>query len=380
MVKTILGAALAAPLLLVALPLLFRAAPGSPAPASPPAEGHPLYTIPLPEDLPPREILLHNPYQGIDWAGATRHTANLHTHTRFSDGLYSPRRMIREYRERGYTILAITDHNHVTWPWPDLGHGAEQKPEHHGFRAMTAIMGNEISDVHHLGSYFTNYNIAGRRYRPILGRLGQRRADITIQEVLHQIGQRRGAAVLFHPGRYSLPLEWYYDLFLDYPHLLGLEVINRNNRYPRDVYLWDALLSALMPERPLWGFASDDSHRLGHIGYAFSVFPLEEATPRRVRAAMEGGAFYFSHAGRGRKAPVITEIIHDPREGVITIVPDEEHLSLRWISLGREIHRGETLRYRETPGIGRYVRAELRRPGGEGVTFTNPFAVLPATP
>ncbi|SIQ13290.1 PHP-associated [Alkalispirochaeta americana] len=369
MMKTILAGALFIPVLFVAFPFFFRAASG-PAPTGSPAEGHPLYTVPLPEDLPPRDILLHNPYQEIDWSRATPHKANLHTHTRYSDGLYSPRRMIQEYQQRGYTILAITDHNHVTWPWPDPDHTSQEN-----YPEMIRIMGNEISDVHHLGSYFTNYNIAGRRYRPIVGRLGQRRAEITIQDVLKQIGQRQGAAVLFHPGRYSHSLEWYYDLFLEYPHLLGLEIINRNNRYPQDRYLWDSLLSALMPERPLWGFASDDAHRLGHIGYAFSVFPLEEATPRTVRSAMERGAFYTSHTTTATSAPDITHIIHDPREGTVTIRSSEEDLSLRWISLGREVHRGETLPYRDIPGIDRYVRAELHRKRSDGITFTNPFPV-----
>jgi hypothetical protein len=42
---------------------------------------------------------------------------------------------------------------------------------------------------------------------------------------------------------------------------------------------------------------------------------------------------------------------------------------------GRVVHTGLTLNYRKTPGIGRYVRAELVLSEGEHThrTFTNPF-------
>lgn len=37
--------------------------------------------------------------------------ANLHTHTNVSDGNFSPERMKEEYKARGYSIIAFTDHN-----------------------------------------------------------------------------------------------------------------------------------------------------------------------------------------------------------------------------------------------------------------------------
>lgn len=39
--------------------------------------------------------------------------ANLHTHSNFSDGHHSPEELKEEYKKRGYSILAITDHEHV---------------------------------------------------------------------------------------------------------------------------------------------------------------------------------------------------------------------------------------------------------------------------
>lgn len=39
--------------------------------------------------------------------------ANLHTHSTFSDGKLTPEELKAEYKKRGYSILAITDHEHV---------------------------------------------------------------------------------------------------------------------------------------------------------------------------------------------------------------------------------------------------------------------------
>ncbi len=39
--------------------------------------------------------------------------ANLHCHTTFSDGKWSPEKAKDEYKKRGYSILAVTDHEHL---------------------------------------------------------------------------------------------------------------------------------------------------------------------------------------------------------------------------------------------------------------------------
>ena len=42
--------------------------------------------------------------------GAPQYKANLHSHTVLSDGSLTPEQMVKAYREHGYSILAITDH------------------------------------------------------------------------------------------------------------------------------------------------------------------------------------------------------------------------------------------------------------------------------
>ena len=42
--------------------------------------------------------------------GAKQYRANLHSHTNLSDGALTPEQMVQAYQEKGYSILAITDH------------------------------------------------------------------------------------------------------------------------------------------------------------------------------------------------------------------------------------------------------------------------------
>ena len=39
--------------------------------------------------------------------------ANLHCHTIYSDGKHTPEEVKEEYKKRGYSIVAFTDHEHI---------------------------------------------------------------------------------------------------------------------------------------------------------------------------------------------------------------------------------------------------------------------------
>ena len=56
--------------------------------------------------------------------GARQYKANLHCHSNLSDGRLTPEELVRAYREQGYSILAITDHeasyDHTAASQPDF--------------------------------------------------------------------------------------------------------------------------------------------------------------------------------------------------------------------------------------------------------------------
>ena len=49
--------------------------------------------------------------------------ANLHSHSTISDGSWTPEQMKEEYKKRGYSIVAYTDHNMIIDPHKDLSDG-----------------------------------------------------------------------------------------------------------------------------------------------------------------------------------------------------------------------------------------------------------------
>lgn len=331
----------------------------------------------LPVHVIAREwITVVDPYADVDWATFGQHKSNLHTHTTQSDGSLTPAEAIDEYHQRGYSILALTDHNRCTWPWQNWG----RDPNALG---MVAIAGNEASNHHHMNSFFIQYETTSN----------------DLERTLGEVGAAGGLAMLNHPGRYSYTVQNYVGWFTTYGHLIGLEVINQGGRYNgnwspvwpgNDIYLWDQILSILMPDRPVWGLACDDMHTLSHLGRDWNTFLLADLTEAQVRDAMQRGQFYFSsvatHPTAARdvtQTPVIDAMVRDEAGGTITLsatsggqpLPASDYC---WISMGMPIHVGPTLDYLNTPGVGTYVRAELIGQGG--TSLTNPFGIVIEVP
>jgi len=305
---------------------------------------------------------IQNPYDGIDWQKCGRYKSSLHTHTLASDGKMYPHEVIDRYQRLGYNILAITDHNKVSYPWTELhtlyGEGYENRdPKAVG---MLDVEANEFSRHDHMGGYWTKHE-----------------GSPTEVESLEATLALGGQTVLFHPGRYAKPVEWYVDLFRRYPHLKGLEVYNQGDRYPGDRAKWDAVLSVTMPERPVWAFSNDDMHKPEQLGRNWNILLLPELTDKEVRRGLDDGLFFFVYAPQGHagpEPPVIESITVDPRQGTIS-VRVSGHERLEWISNGKVIHDGETLNVHDLPGIGNYARLMVYGTG-DTIVGTQPFGML----
>jgi hypothetical protein len=304
---------------------------------------------------------IQNPYAGIDWAKYQQHKANFHTHTTLSDGSGTPQEVIDRYHALGYTILALTDHDtmgtgRTTWPWQAF----DRDPKTLG---MVAIEGSEISRVHHIGSYFNDYGDVG--------------VD-SENAVIKEIGRRGGLAVMFHPGRYWKPVEWYVEMYRAYPQLIGFEIYNQGDRYPNDRKTWDAILTDIVTERPVWGFSNDDMHNPGtQLGHNWNVMLLPELEVEWVRRGMENGAFFFVYAPddhNGALLPVIKSITVDLQKGVINI-DATGYEKIEWISQGVIVHRGDRVNLSELSNLGGYIRAEIRGANSGSIVGTQPFRI-----
>lgn len=333
-------------------------------------------------------LLTVNPYENVNWDESSHHKANFHAHTTQTDGNYSPHEVVDKYHQMGYTILAITDHDRVIYPWTSFSELRDdyenRDPDELG---MLAVVGNELSRHHHTLSLFTDFKAQSRDLNEVL----KNQADHS----------RDALAVLAHPAMHwprqfdtggeltDTVVSHYVNYYQRHKHLIGMEIHNGTRpmtEYPLDRALWDNLLKVLMPNRPVWGFATDDLHASVQYGRDWVVLPLADLSTGAARDALQNGAFYFSSirlsegdAPNKELTPVIESIVHNKRKGTITIearvneglLTDE---SFHWISDGEVIHKGPELPYRKVSGLGSYVRAEIY--GDGGTTYTNPFGFV----
>ncbi len=300
---------------------------------------------------------IRNPYETVDWEEYQRHKANFHTHTTQSDGRMSPARVIDEYSERDYSVLAFADHNRVTWPWTAF----DRDPDELG---MVAVQGAEPSSHHHMGTYFCN--VPGRG---------------DVEGTLADVREQGGIAVMFHPGRYNWAVEDYVKLYEEWDELIGMEIYNQGDRYSNDRDTWDAVLTELMPEgAPVWGFSNDDMHTMGHLGRNWNVLLLPELSAEAVRKSMEEGRFFYVYASAGHIGPAppeIDSIAVDRDEGTIRI-DAAQYDSIEWISGGHVVAQGEKSALCQDSAQAGYIRAVLRVSAEEGDVLmgTQPFGII----
>ena len=340
---------------------------------------------------------IDNPYNDVDWANHKQYKAEFHAHTTRSDGSMNPHSVVDMYHQNGYHILAISDHDRVTYPWESFSemepsdlavirmeYGLSgMEPESSRYRprdihllnddlvfesrdpsgmGMVSIMGNEISDGQHdMLSYFNDYKSSPN----------------TEEESLKATAAKNGLTMFAHPGRYNYSIEWYLDFYERYDHLIGLELYNRG--LPRCSEIWDSLLMKMMPERPVWGLSNNDMHTPGHFGRNWNVFILPELSKEWVRKGMEQGRFFFVYASDGRhdrpaSPPVIESIEVNARRGEINIRAIDQD-SVVWISGGRNIYKGNKINLNEFPEINGYVRAVVYKDEGTTLVGTQPFGI-----
>lgn len=374
-----------------------------------------------------RRIL--NPYRHVNWETWGVFKGNMHMHTLQSDGWYPVPDVVDMYKQAGYSILSITDHDwnypnfrvdrepdleyrrspypkdpkpanfpaNPTWPWTDYGCAS---PEELG---MVGIQGNELTFRHHICSYFTKYGVwyerTGRE-APYGGIVDEHGNEVWEHDQLEAITRKGGLSVLCHPSvlqhhgwwiRQSL--DWYVEHYARHPKesLVGIEVTNTApDRRDYDEGLWDQLLARFMPQRPIWGFGADDNHRRERHRQTFNLFYLPECTDATVRSAMERGQFCFTKSTNHTvglldqdRFPSLKQIAVDEQAATLTLTAADCD-EIKWITspdilepledyresnapydLGKVVHTGPELDYR-LPELRGYVRAELSRTDERG--------------
>jgi hypothetical protein len=287
--------------------------------------------------------------------------ANLHTHTTNSDGDSPPADVVAWYRDAGYDVLALTDHDFLTDP-ADLADIAGP---------MLLVRGEELTS----GDVHVNGLGVSRTLAPTLG--GDVRTRL--QGNVDSVRGAGGVPSVNHPNfRWQVrvdDLAELRDLRLFEIHNAGPEVSNLGGRegFPAVETVWDLLLGA---GHRMVGIAVDDAHffrvwgrQYSNPGRAWMMIRAEHATEGEVLTALEAGDCYASTGVTlGHLAASGTELALD--------IDGRWDLHYRSTFLGRggqvlDIQEGLSARYRIRPDDG-YVRARVEDSDGL-VAWTQPL-------
>ncbi len=224
--------------------------------------------------------------------------ANLHIHTTTSDGDKPLAERVQQYKQAGYSVLAITDHvstNDVTKlsddkilvisgvecplmkaPWPEGMTHDENCVKIPGRTPPSAIE----MQKHILGELLL-LNVKHPQ------RFG---LDRDAQETINYINANGGICFIPHPYWSGLTTEHLMKL----TGYIGIEVFNAStieSGRPVSSVIWDELLEA---GRVVWGIATDDIHCDDHFQKGWVMIKSTSLEIANILQALKDGMFYSS--------------------------------------------------------------------------------------
>jgi hypothetical protein len=198
--------------------------------------------------------------------------ASLHTHTTASDGALTPSQVLAWHVEHGYHVLAITDHDRVTYP-------TEQNLD----GALLLLPSAEVSARH--GEVEYHVVALGVDAMPVA-------PGCDPQEAMDAVQAMGGVSFVAHPYWHDhVPAD-----LLALKRLTGIEIFNTgcwlDIQKGHSLVHWDTLLSR---GRRVWGLATDDSHwKYPDYGRGWIWIRTNELDSYHVLQAIRQGCFYAS--------------------------------------------------------------------------------------
>ena len=250
--------------------------------------------------------------------------ANLHSHSTLSDGHLTPEQLARLYREHGYAVLAITDHeapyDNSALSTPDFlmltGYEAYIRPQANGHMDPYGpeIHLNLLSREPH-NRTFIAYDPNFCKYMPHelaeslpqAGQKGPRSYTPAYINGFIRDARKAGYLVTYNHPCWSMESD---ERILQYEGCFSLEIFNTGsqkiNGYECNGALYDRMLRA---GKPLFCHGSDDNHNVHPVGDAlcdsfgaWTMILADRLDYDSVINALEHGDFYAS------TGPTITEL------------------------------------------------------------------------
>ena len=331
------------------------------------------------------KIVTLNPYEGIDWTKTNFVSSALHNHTWYSSKQFEESEhndtasdtadeRIAAYKALGFGAVIITEHDYVTL---DKYNGKFSDDE------ILTIYGNEMSKKYHTLYYGLEpyYDMRGQGTSVTNGMEGN------IQNIAAMNGN--GIAYFAHPNRSTTDKDYWYNLFNKYDVIYGMEVFNAGQaikNYSED--LWDYILTKSMPNRPIWGSASDDAHSNGAIATGWQVMLLsnDQMNAQGLFDCLKNGNSFLTTICINPETdddimyndvigdiPYFTSVVVNEEKNVITVTA-QNYTKIEWVSAnGEVVGTSATIDLNKTYGIDKYVRCRIY--GDGGMSHTQPIGI-----
>ena len=238
----------------------------------------------------------------------TYYKANLHSHSTLSDGCITPEQMKEGYKAKGYSILAITDHN-VFLPHNDLSeddflmlNGLEYNADPGDGSGRTchfcAIAGSQdtvIQPLFHREKYYIRGAVEARKFVKYDESLPDYERVYSAEGIseMMKVCREAGFFVTYNHPCWSLE---HYPEYMGYEGMHAMEIVNYacvQMGYPEyNEQVYDDMLTG--GKRVLCS-ANDDNHSVGKDAFGgFTMIGAKELKYESVMDALFAGRFYAS--------------------------------------------------------------------------------------
>jgi hypothetical protein len=267
---------------------------------------------------------------------------NLHTHTKNSDGQFTPEETCVAYSKAGYHFLAITDHNKLT-------------------KEVKAPDNLLLIDSCELDT--NGYHIVGIDMKEEVNKEG-----LSPQQLIDSIKQQGAIVILAHPYWSGLTSS---DI-LQIDGYDGIEIYNTMcHRMQGKGYSSVHIDEILQAGKRFFCFAADDCHRESDISGGFIMVNAESHTKRDILTSIKKGLFYAS------TGLFIKDIIVENKKIKVHCSPAETIDFIGYNASGERIASDGPIEYAEyeIKGSERYIRIEITDRYGKKA-WTNPIIFL----
>ena len=247
--------------------------------------------------------------------------ANLHSHTTFSDAAKTPQEVKEIYKNMGYSVLAITDHE-ILVPHDELNdkdflclHGFEMdvsqkdNPENLPFRFIKSCHigfialepDNLIQPCYNREKYVYGDALKHRDKIKFDDSLPDYIRDVTPESItdIMTTAREKGFFVTYNHPTWNGQT---YDEYMGFKGMHAVEIFNGGcivgGYGDNDIKAYDDFLRS---GRPLYCTGTDDNHNLFPLndrkndsGIAFTMVKAEKLEYRAITKALEEGNFYAS--------------------------------------------------------------------------------------